>query len=66
MLSVFFLFFFYVLLPPQLKLALTSVFLFLSTPATGQVVPGPQSEQRGGGLLHPRRGPGPSHAGGPH
>lgn len=32
----------------------------------GQVLPGPQPEQRGGGLLHPRRGPGPGHAGGPH
>lgn len=46
------------------KRSLTLV--FLSPPATGQVLPGPQPEQRGGGLLHPRRGPGPGHAGGPH
>lgn len=40
---------------------------FLSpVPVVGQVVPGPELEQRGGGLLHPGGGPGPGHAGGPH
>lgn len=49
-----------------LKPVLTSVFLLVSPPATGQVISGPQSEQRGGSLLHPCRGPGPGHAGGSH
>lgn len=51
---------------PSAKTSANLCSLFLSPPATGQVVPGPQSEQRSGGLLHPRRGPGPGHAGGPH
>lgn len=33
--------------------------------SAGQVLPGSEPVQRGGGLLHPRGGPGPGHAGGP-
>ena len=48
-----------------LSLSLSNPLLSPPAPPPGQVFPGSEPEQRGGGVLHPGGGPGPGHAGGP-